>query len=191
MCILSFFLWYNWLDEMAMKLKINCLECLYFSEAVLWEIPMVTVLNLLIWVFCIQLSGATMFNLSILTSDMWAVVIRIFFYKQQVFISKLCLILLSCYIDGLNPSLLSLMRGYEVLQLFQANASHLFTICVNRMKPDLILIPPLQVDWLYYLAFGIVVVGLLLYSTTYVLNLCLKYFFSQTLWLWISMQHHV
>lgn len=104
MCILSFFLWYNWLDEMAMKLKINCLECLYFSEAVLWEIPMVTVLNLLIWVFCIQLSGATMFNLSILTSDMWAVVIRIFFYKQQVFISKLCLILLSCYIDGLNPS---------------------------------------------------------------------------------------
>lgn len=141
-CILSFFLRYNWLDEMAMKLKINCLECLYFSEAVLWEIPMVTVLNLLIWVFCIQLSGATMFNLSILTSDMWAVVIRIFFYKQQVFISKLCLILLSCYIDGLNPSFLSLMHGYEVLQLFQANASHLFTICDNRMKPDLILIPP-------------------------------------------------
>ncbi|XP_050243539.1 uncharacterized protein LOC126692101 isoform X2 [Quercus robur] len=51
------------------------------------------------------LSGATMFNLSILTSDMWAVVIRIFFYKQQV-------------------------------------------------------------DWLYYLAFAIVVVGLILYSTT-------------------------
>lgn len=96
-----------------------------------------------------------MFNLSILTSDMWAVVIRIFFYKQQVFISKLCLILLSCYVDGLNPS---------------------FIICVNRMKPDLILIPPLQVDWLYYLAFAIVVVGLILYSTTYVLNLCLKYF---------------
>lgn len=35
---------------------------------------------------------------------------------------------------------------------------------------------PLQVDWLYYLAFAIVVVGLILYSTTYVLNLCLKYF---------------
>jgi len=117
-----------------------------------------------------------MFNLSILTSDMWAVVIRIFFYKQEVFISKLCLILLSCYIDGLNPSFLSLMHVYEVLQLFQANASHLFTICVNRMKPDLILIPPLQVDWLYYLAFAIVVVGLILYSTTYVLNLCLNYF---------------
>ncbi|KAK9985783.1 hypothetical protein SO802_030734 [Lithocarpus litseifolius] len=34
--------------------------------------------------FVLQLSGATMFNLSILTSDMWAVVIRIFFYHQQV-----------------------------------------------------------------------------------------------------------
>ncbi|CAL5350697.1 unnamed protein product [Camellia sinensis] len=32
----------------------------------------------------ILMSGATMFNLSILTSDMWAVVIRIFFYHQQV-----------------------------------------------------------------------------------------------------------
>ncbi|XP_028108323.1 solute carrier family 35 member F1-like isoform X2 [Camellia sinensis] len=49
------------------------------------------------------MSGATMFNLSILTSDMWAVVIRIFFYHQQV-------------------------------------------------------------DWLYYLSFAIVVVGLIIYS---------------------------
>ncbi|GMY25165.1 solute carrier family 35 member F1-like [Fagus crenata] len=55
--------------------------------------------------FVLKLSGATMFNLSILTSDMWAVVIRIFFYHQQV-------------------------------------------------------------DWLYYLAFAMVVVGLIIYSTT-------------------------
>ncbi|KAB1221302.1 Solute carrier family 35 member F2 [Morella rubra] len=55
--------------------------------------------------FVLQLSGATMFNLSILTSDMWAVVIRIFFYHQQV-------------------------------------------------------------DWLYYLAFSVVVIGLVIYSTT-------------------------
>ncbi|KAM7526073.1 hypothetical protein LguiA_015975 [Lonicera macranthoides] len=53
----------------------------------------------------LKMSGATMFNLSILTSDMWAVVIRIFFYHQQV-------------------------------------------------------------DWLYYLSFAIVVVGLIIYSTT-------------------------
>ncbi|KAF5940593.1 hypothetical protein HYC85_021760 [Camellia sinensis] len=33
--------------------------------------------------FVLKMSGATMFNLSILTSDMWAVVIRIFFYHQQ------------------------------------------------------------------------------------------------------------
>lgn len=55
--------------------------------------------------FVLQMSGATMFNLSILTSDMWAVVIRIFFYHQQV-------------------------------------------------------------DWLYYLSFAIVVVGLVIYSKT-------------------------
>lgn len=37
-----------------------------------------------------QLSGAAMFNLSLLTSDMWAVVIRIFIYQQQVFPLLLC-----------------------------------------------------------------------------------------------------
>ncbi|KAE8098530.1 hypothetical protein FH972_016585 [Carpinus fangiana] len=55
--------------------------------------------------FVLKLSGATMFNLSLLTSDMWAVVIRIFIYEQQV-------------------------------------------------------------DWLYYLAFALVIIGLILYSTT-------------------------
>ncbi|PSS01376.1 Solute carrier family 35 member like [Actinidia chinensis var. chinensis] len=55
--------------------------------------------------FVLKMSGATMFNLSILTSDMWAVVIRIFFYRQQV-------------------------------------------------------------DWLYYVSFAIVVVGLVIYSKT-------------------------
>ncbi|XP_052172354.1 uncharacterized protein LOC127788270 [Diospyros lotus] len=55
--------------------------------------------------YVLKMSGATMFNLSILTSDMWAVIIRIFFYHQQV-------------------------------------------------------------DWLYYLSFAIVVVGLVTYSRT-------------------------
>ncbi|XP_017977966.1 PREDICTED: solute carrier family 35 member F1 [Theobroma cacao] len=55
--------------------------------------------------FVLKLSGATMFNLSLLTSDMWAVVVRILFYQQQV-------------------------------------------------------------DWLYFLAFALVVVGLVIYSTT-------------------------
>ncbi|CAI0469528.1 unnamed protein product [Linum tenue] len=49
-------------------------------------------------------SGATMFNLSILTSNMWAVVIRTFFYQQKV-------------------------------------------------------------DWLYFLAFAVVILGLVIYST--------------------------
>ncbi|XP_015898767.2 uncharacterized protein LOC107432196 [Ziziphus jujuba] len=55
--------------------------------------------------FVLKLSGSTMFNLSLLTSDMWAVVFRIFFYHQQV-------------------------------------------------------------DWLYYIAFVVVVIGLIIYSTS-------------------------
>nr|XP_048320689.1 solute carrier family 35 member F1-like isoform X3 [Ziziphus jujuba var. spinosa] len=53
----------------------------------------------------LKLSGATLFNLSVLTSDMWVVVFRIFLYHQQV-------------------------------------------------------------DWLYYLAFAVIVMGLIVYSTT-------------------------
>ncbi|XP_065855301.1 uncharacterized protein [Euphorbia lathyris] len=56
-------------------------------------------------VFVLKLSGATMFNLSILTVDMWAVVFRILFYHQEV-------------------------------------------------------------DWLYFVAFAVVAVGLIIYSTT-------------------------
>ncbi|KAK1322693.1 hypothetical protein QJS10_CPA02g00945 [Acorus calamus] len=49
------------------------------------------------------MSGATIFNLSLLTSDMWAIIIRVFFYKQKV-------------------------------------------------------------DWLYYLSFGVVIIGIIIYS---------------------------
>lgn len=34
--------------------------------------------------FPLQMSGSTMLNLSLLTSDMWAVVIRIFAYHEKV-----------------------------------------------------------------------------------------------------------
>ncbi|XP_051207288.1 uncharacterized protein [Lolium perenne] len=34
--------------------------------------------------FVIKMSGATLFNLSLLTTDVWAVAVRIFFYHQQV-----------------------------------------------------------------------------------------------------------
>ncbi|GER29080.1 solute carrier family 35 member F1, partial [Striga asiatica] len=57
----------------------------------------------MIGMFGMLMSGSTLFNLSLLTSDMWAVVIRTFFYKQTV-------------------------------------------------------------DWLYYVAFILVVVGILIYS---------------------------
>ncbi|OMO82146.1 hypothetical protein CCACVL1_12054 [Corchorus capsularis] len=55
--------------------------------------------------FVLRVSGAAMFNLSLLTSDMWAVAIRVLFYQQQV-------------------------------------------------------------DWLYFVAFALVVIGLIIYSTT-------------------------
>ncbi|KAI5425514.1 uncharacterized protein LOC127125664 isoform X2 [Lathyrus oleraceus] len=55
--------------------------------------------------FVLKLSGSTMFNLSLLTADMWAVVFRVFFYHQKV-------------------------------------------------------------DWLYFLSFAVVGIGLTIYSTT-------------------------
>ncbi|CAJ2632378.1 unnamed protein product [Trifolium pratense] len=55
--------------------------------------------------FVLKLSGSTMFNLSLLTSDMWAVIFRVFFYHQKV-------------------------------------------------------------DWLYFLSFLVVGIGLIIYSTT-------------------------
>ncbi|XP_057440599.1 uncharacterized protein LOC130732602 isoform X3 [Lotus japonicus] len=55
--------------------------------------------------FVLKLSGATMFNLSLLTSDLWAVVFKIFLYHHKV-------------------------------------------------------------DWLYFLSFALVVIGLIIYSTT-------------------------
>ncbi|XP_027767630.1 solute carrier family 35 member F2-like isoform X3 [Solanum pennellii] len=55
--------------------------------------------------FLLKMSGSTLFNLSLLTSDVWAVVIRTFFYKQKV-------------------------------------------------------------EWLFFVAFGLVVTGLLIYSKT-------------------------
>ncbi|KAK8593417.1 hypothetical protein V6N12_045499 [Hibiscus sabdariffa] len=64
-----------------------------------------TITPFVLKVFYWHLSGATMFNLSLLTSDMWAVVVRILFYRQQV-------------------------------------------------------------DWLYFVAFALVVIGLVIYSTT-------------------------
>ncbi|CAN4117277.1 unnamed protein product [Withania somnifera] len=56
--------------------------------------------------FLLKMSGSTLFNLSLLTYDVWAVVIRAFFYKQKV-------------------------------------------------------------EWLYFVAFALVVSGLIIYSTTY------------------------
>ncbi|THG11918.1 hypothetical protein TEA_018087 [Camellia sinensis var. sinensis] len=62
----------------------------------------------------LKISGSTMLNLSLLTSDMWTVLIRIFAYRQKN--------------------------------------------CQSESR-----IPP-QVDWMYFIAFGTVAVGLVIYS---------------------------
>uniref|UniRef100_A0A2P2KI91 Solute carrier family 35 member F1-like n=1 Tax=Rhizophora mucronata TaxID=61149 RepID=A0A2P2KI91_RHIMU len=88
--------------------ELKDLESVHWSADIILAIAGYTVAMFMFYSvtpFVLNLSGATMFNLSILTSDMWAVIIRIYFYHQQV-------------------------------------------------------------DWLYFLAFAVVVVGLVIYSTT-------------------------
>ncbi|CAL9191876.1 unnamed protein product, partial [Musa hybrid cultivar] len=69
------------------------ISCLKDLESVKWSATMISLfvgftaaslLSFSIIPFVLKLSGATLFNLSLLTSDIWAVVIRIFFYSQQV-----------------------------------------------------------------------------------------------------------
>lgn len=82
-----------------------------------------------------QKSGSTLFNLSLLTADMWAVVIRIFFYQQQVQVS------------------------WFILS---------FSLKFCELHPGLKYAFSLQVEWLYYVSFAVVGVGLLIYSKTWV-----------------------
>ncbi|KAK9036947.1 hypothetical protein V6N11_021870 [Hibiscus sabdariffa] len=89
-------------------LELKSLESVTWSTDIILALAGYTLSSFLFYTitpFVLKLSGATMFNLSLLTSDMWAVVVRIFFYRQQV-------------------------------------------------------------DWLYFVAFALVVIGLVIYSTT-------------------------
>ncbi|KAL6273505.1 hypothetical protein ACE6H2_024197 [Prunus campanulata] len=89
-------------------LELKTLESVEWSTDIILAFAGYGVSGLLFYTLAplvLKLSGATLLNLSILTSDMWAVVFRIFFYRQQV-------------------------------------------------------------DWLYYLAFAVVVIGLIIYSLT-------------------------
>lgn len=92
-----------------------------------------------------QMSGAALFNLSLLTSDMWAVVVRIFIYRQEVSFFR---------------SLTSVWTLSNTTKL---------QIWVHNMW-----LSPLQVDWLYYLSFSIVVIGLVVYLLMYIPNLSFR-----------------
>lgn len=85
----------------------------------------------------VQINGSTMLNLSLLTSDMWSVLIRIFAYHEKVCTKHLNFFYFENFIR------------YE-LHVEYANISGA--------------IYPFQVDWMYYVAFGAVAVGLVVYS---------------------------
>lgn len=69
-----------------------------------------------------------MLNLSLLTSDMWAVLIRIFAYHQKVF-------------DHFS----NILHAFIYISNWR-----------NLMSP--------QVDWMYFVAFAGVAIGLIIYS---------------------------
>lgn len=81
-----------------------------------------------------------MLNLSLLTSDMWSVVIRVVAYHEKV-----------C--DHL---------------VFCVHVSY-WVFCMSKSSRFL------QVDWLYYLAFAAVIIGLITYSV-YVISIILHSF---------------
>jgi len=78
-------------------LVISMVQILVFErkslEAVTWSPTMISLfagfavaifIFYTITPFVLKMSGATLFNLSLLTSDMWAVAIRVLFYHQQI-----------------------------------------------------------------------------------------------------------
>ncbi|OEL18213.1 Solute carrier family 35 member F1 [Dichanthelium oligosanthes] len=78
-------------------LLVSIVQILIFErkslEAVTWSPTMISLFagfSVAIFIFytitpfVLKMSGATLFNLSLLTSDMWAVAIRVLFYRQQI-----------------------------------------------------------------------------------------------------------
>lgn len=118
-----------------MKLKIN--SYLYYSDAVLWDIPMATGFNLSI-LHTVKWSH----DVQSLYPNFWHVGSRHshFLLPPAGKLFKFMHMFLSCNINSLNPSSLSLIL-YSVLQLYYANTSWFFTIFgVMHIKPDQILI---------------------------------------------------
>lgn len=105
----------------------------------------------LIRIFCIQLGGAAMFNLSLLTADIWAVVFRIFFLPAASIYFCDTIIYIFFFLEQLKSSFIHFFK------MAQSKAS------MTRWCPLM------QVDWLYFLAFAIVVFGLIIYSTKFAL----------------------
>lgn len=91
--------------------------------------------------FCLSLqaNGSTMLNLSLLTSDMWAVLIRIFAYHEKV--CKLIVL----------PSPFFIMKNS-------------FPFFILECEIPFLSQESSQVDWMYFVAFAGVCVGLVIYS---------------------------
>lgn len=91
-----------------------------------------------------QISGSTMLNLSLLTSDMWAVLIRIFAYNEKVRKDTAAEMKKKKY--GYNLLAWILLDPYDSKFYFK------LYFCT------------LQVDWMYFVAFAAVAIGICVYS---------------------------
>ncbi|KAI5425515.1 hypothetical protein KIW84_031354 [Lathyrus oleraceus] len=109
-CFFCLIIWFSFLTSLFDRsvLELKTLESIKWSADIVLAFAGYGVSSFVFYSlapFVLKLSGSTMFNLSLLTADMWAVVFRVFFYHQKV-------------------------------------------------------------DWLYFLSFAVVGIGLTIYSTT-------------------------
>ena len=144
-----------------MKLKIN--SCLYYSDAVLWDIPMATGFNLSI-LHTVKWSH----DVQSLYPNFWHVGSRHshFFLPPAGKLFKFMHMFLSCNINSLNPSSFESHTVFSSAILLCKYILILYNFWCHAYQtwPNINLL--WQVDWLYYLSFAIVCTGLVIYSTT-------------------------
>lgn len=119
------------------------------------------------------MNSATMLNLSILTSDLWAVVLRIYFYRQKVQFQTFLYLIPGKLLNDQIPINLHLILFWMYLN--RKNVFH-FIKLVSPIRVWHGVKLHLQVDWSYYLSFATVTIGLIIYSREYALFLVLNFF---------------
>jgi hypothetical protein len=132
------------------------LNCTYGAEGIVYF--RLRLFLRIVWQSCIyiyiiylpcvlQICGATMLNLSLLTADMWAVLIRIFAYHEKVWSVAFSTVP--------NLRLIFVSSNFCTnLSVHEAPINCTYCVCLSHG----------QVDWMYFVAFGCTAGGLLVYS---------------------------